>query len=109
VAAAQLPTGVKAVITLSAAVATNGLAAGPDVMQTLNAAKLFLAGDDDTLGADSAQAFYDSSVPPKDVELLTTADQGTDLLIGNQGEKTRNLILGYLGRYLPVTPASSTP
>ena len=46
---------------------------------------------------------------PKDVELLTTADQGTDLLTGNQGERTRDLILGWLTRYLPVTPASATP
>lgn len=108
VAAARQPEGLEAVITLSSVVATDGLAAGPDVMQIVSAAKLFLAGDDDTLGADSAQAFYDSSLSPKDVELLTTADQGTDLLVGNQGEKTRNLILGWLARYLPVEPASST-
>lgn len=109
VAAAQPASGLEAVITLSAAASADGLSAGPDVMQTVTAAKLFLAGDDDTLGADSAQAFYDSSLPPKDVELLTTTDQGTDLLTGNQGEKTRNLILGWLARYLPVTPASATP
>lgn len=109
VAAAQQPTGVEAVITLSAGLDTDGLAAGPDVMQTVAAAKLFLAGDDDTLGAESAQSFYDSSLPPKDVELLTTADHGTDLLIGNQGEKARDLILGWLTRYVPATPASSTP
>jgi pimeloyl-ACP methyl ester carboxylesterase len=109
VVAARQPPGLEAVITLSAAASTGGLAAGPDVVQTITAAKLFLAGDDDTLGADSAQAFYDSSVPPKDVQLLTTADQGTDLLTGNQGEQTGNLIVGWLTRYLPVTPSSSLP
>jgi len=54
-------------------------------------------------------AFYDSSVPPKDVELVTTADQGTDMLTGNQSERTRDLIIGWLTRYLPVTPVSTVP
>ena len=44
VVAAQQPPGLEAVITLSAAVSIDGLAAGPDVMQTVTAAKLFLAG-----------------------------------------------------------------
>ena len=109
VAAARQPPGLDAVITLSAGISVQGLVAGPDVLQSVTAAKLFVAGGDDTLGAQSAQAFYDSSVPPKDVELLTTADQGTDLLGGNQGERSRDLILGWLTRYLPVTPAGSAP
>ncbi len=104
VTAAQPGSGVSVVITLSAVTADSGLAASPDVMQTITAAKLFLAGSDDTLAAESAQSFYDSSLPPKEVQLLTTADHGTDLLTGSQGEMTRNLILGYLDRHLPVTP-----
>jgi dienelactone hydrolase len=109
VAASQPSSNVAVVITLSATADADGIAVGPEVFQTVTAAKLFLAGDADTLAADSAQAFYDASLPPKEVELLTSADHGTDLLIGSQGEKTRNLILGYLDRYLPVSPASSTP
>ena len=109
VVAARQPPGLEAVITLSADESMDGLVAGPDVMQTVSAAKLFVAGDDDTLGAQSAQAFYDSSVPPKDVELVTTADQGTDMLTGNQSERTRDLIIGWLTRYLPVTPVSTVP
>lgn len=109
VAASRQPPGLKAVVTLSSSASADGLVAGPEVLQLITAAKLFLAGDDDTLGADSAQAFYDSTVSPKDVELLTTADQGTDLLTGNQGERTRDLILGWLTRYLPVTPEGSAP
>ena len=79
------------------------------MLQTVTAAKLFLAGSEDTLAADSAQSFYDASLPPKELQLLTTADHGTDLLSGNQGEIARNLILGYLGRHLPVTPPGPTP
>jgi dienelactone hydrolase len=109
VAASQPSAKEAVVITLSATAVADGRAAGPEVLQTVQAAKLFLAGDGDPLAAESAQGFYDSSLPPKEVELLTTADHGTDLLIGNQGEKARNLVLGYLARYLPVTPASSTP
>lgn len=109
VMASQPASDIEAVITLSATAGSDGVAIGPEVLQTVTAAKQFLAGDADALAADSAQAFYDASLPPKEVDLLTAADHGTDLLLGSQGEKTRNLILGYLDRYLPVSPVTPTP
>jgi uncharacterized protein len=94
---------IDAVVTLSAPASIDGLAAGPDVLQAITAAKLFLAGNGDAVAAQSAQTFYDESAAPKRVEILTTSDHGTDMLEGNQAEIARNLIIGWLERYVPVT------
>jgi len=102
VAAAQVPTAVEAVITLSAPTSIDGLAAGPEVVQASGAAKLFMAGDGDTSAAEAASAFYEQSLQPKKLEILTTPDHGTDLLTGNQGEIARTAILSWLGQYLPL-------
>jgi pimeloyl-ACP methyl ester carboxylesterase len=94
---------IDAVVTMSAPDAIEGLTAGPEVLQTVNAAKLFLAGNVDANAAATAQAFYDETLQPKRVEILTTADHGTDILEGNQAEIARNLIVGWLGQHAPVT------
>jgi dienelactone hydrolase len=108
VAAAQVSTEVEGVITLSAPASIEGLTAGPEVVQASAAAKLFMAGDGDTTAADAASTFYEESLQPKKLEILTTSDHGTDLLTGNQGEIARTTILTWLGQYLPVTePASA--
>jgi len=107
VAAAEVPTEVDAVITLSAPVSIEGLTAGPETVQASGAANLFMAGDGDTTAADAATTFYDESLQPKKLEILTTSDHGTDLLTGNQGEIARTTILTWLGQYLPVTEPSS--
>jgi dienelactone hydrolase len=107
VAAAQVPTEIEAVITLSAPVSIEGLTAGPEVVQASGAAKLFMAGDGDTTAADAASTFYEESLQPKKLEILTTSDHGTDLLTGNQGEIARTTILTWLGQYLPVTEPTS--
>lgn len=93
---------IDAVVTLSAPGSIEGLSAGADVVQGVAAAKLFLAGNGDTVAAQAAQVFYEESAAPKRVEILTTSDHGTDLLEGNQAELARNLIIGWLTRYVPV-------
>ncbi len=107
VAAAQAPSGIEAVITLSAPVSIEGLTAGPDVLQASGAAKLFMAGDGDTTAAEAASTFYETSLQPKRLEILTTSDHGTDLLTGNQGEIARTTMLTWLGQYLPVNEPAS--
>ncbi len=107
VATSQQPEGVEAIVTLSAPSSIEGLTAGPEVLQTLSAAKLFIAGDFDTVAAQSATDFFNQSIQPKRLELLTTDDHGTDLLTGNQSEQTRTLILGWLERYLPTVTGAS--
>ena len=101
--ASQSGSAIDAVVTLSAPEAIDGLTAGPDVLQAVTAAKLFLAGNVDANAAATAQTFYDETVQPKRVEILTTDDHGTDLLEGNQAEIAGNLIIGWLGHYVPVT------
>jgi pimeloyl-ACP methyl ester carboxylesterase len=110
VSASREPEGVEGVATLSAPVSIEGLVAGPEVMAAVAAAKLFLAGDEDPTGAaDSAQALYDESLQPKQLEILTTSDHGTDVLSGSQGERARTMLLDWLARYLPLSAGSAAP
>ncbi|MGE5225511.1 MAG: alpha/beta hydrolase family protein [Planctomycetaceae bacterium] len=104
IVASQQGTGVGAVVTLSAPEVIEGIGAGPEVLQLVSAAKLFIAGLGDTTAARSAQAFYDGSQQPKRVEILTTDDHGTDLLTGSQGEKARQLLESWVQTYVPVVP-----
>lgn len=90
----------EAVITLSAPESISGLAAGPDVMAGVSAAKLFIAATGDPTAARAAEAFYNSSIQPKRYEIVTSNDHGTDLLEGNQGARVRELIYGWLAQYL---------
>ena len=101
--ASQSGSDIDAVVTLSAPDAIEGLTAGPDVLQTVSAAKLFLAGNVDGNAAATAQAFYAETLQPKRVESLPTADHGTDILEGNQAEIARNLITSWLGQHVSVT------
>lgn len=103
VVASQTGQAIDAVVTLSAPDSIEGLTAGPDVLQAVTAAKLFLAGDGDASAARTAQAFYDESIQPKRIEILTTNDHGTDILEGNQSEASKKLILDWLGQHVPVS------
>ena len=100
---------IEAVVTLSAPESIEGLVAGPDVVQQVTAAKLFLAGNADDASAQAATDFYDESLQPKRVEILTTADHGTDILNGNQGEISAKLIDDWLVRYLPGSTGTKPP
>jgi pimeloyl-ACP methyl ester carboxylesterase len=98
VAASTEVTGVGGVVTLSAPREFQGLAADDGVVQGVFAPKLFVAGIDDFAAADAAQAMYSVAGPPKRVEIITTADHGTDLLYGSQAEVVRRLVLDFLSR-----------
>jgi alpha-beta hydrolase superfamily lysophospholipase len=102
IVAAKEGSGITAVATLSAPSSISGLTAGPDVLANVTAAKLFVAGDGDGVAAETAQAFYDQSPEPKDVQIVTSDDHGTDLLEGNQAEIVRNLLLGFLQQHAPA-------
>ncbi len=99
VAAAQ-GTDVEAIITLSAPQSISGLAAGPDVMAGVSAAKLFIAATGDPTAAEAAEAFYNAGLQPKRYEIVTADDHGTGLLDGSQGARVRELIYGWLAQYL---------
>ena len=89
-----------AVVALSAPAQFEGLAVGPDQLAAIEEPKLFVAGTEDASAAATAQSFFDSSLQPKRLEILTTGDHGAEILRGNQGEQARNAILGWFDAYL---------
>ena len=99
--------GIASVITLSAPRTVGGLAAAPDVVARITAAKLFLAGVGDGAAADDAEAFYNDAGQPKRFEVLTSDDHGTDLLTGGAGGRVHDFIDGWLAAYLPVDGSAS--
>jgi esterase/lipase len=99
-AAAQPGVPVVAIVALSAPQSFEGLTADRTVLGNVTAAKLFVAGNADPTGAaTAAQAMYDESPPPKQVEIVTSSDHGTDLLTGNQSGRVQTLIIGYLEQH----------
>jgi len=100
VAAAQEGVEVSVVVTLSAPVGIDGLAADANLLTRITAAKLFIAGTGDRFGAaEAAQRLYAESPLPKRVQIVTSNDHGTDLLTGNQSGRVQTLILGYLDEH----------
>jgi esterase/lipase len=100
IAAAQPGMPVVAIVALSAPQSFEGLTADHTVLGNVTAAKLFLAGNSDPTGAAAAaQAMYEESPPPKQVEIFTSSDHGTDLLTGNQSGRVQTQIIGYLERH----------
>jgi len=93
--------GVAAVVTLSAPEVIEGLSAGPEVLRLVTAAKLFVAGTGDATAAEAAQTFFDESLQPKRLEIVTADDHGTDLLTGNQGSRVYQMIEGWLLTHIP--------
>ncbi len=96
VAASRMDQQPAAVITLSAPTSIEGLTADATVLQQVSGAKLFVAGEFDTVAADSAQAFSDGSPPPKRLQIYATGEHGTDLLTGNLGGQVEALMLTFI-------------
>jgi pimeloyl-ACP methyl ester carboxylesterase len=97
---------VETLVTLSAPQVIEGLSVGPAELQTVTAAKLFVAGNADGRAAADAEAFYLASLQPKRYEILTTDAHGTDLLTSGQGQRVIDLVDGWLAATLPVDPSS---
>ena len=97
-------TDLEAVVALSAPAQFEGLAVGADVLAAIEEPKLFIAGTEDAAAAATAQTFFDSSLQPKRLEILTTGDHGAEILRGNQGEIARNAIVGWFDVYLDDDP-----
>jgi hypothetical protein len=109
VVASQDP-AVPAVITLSAPQSIGAVVASDDVLRSVDAAKLFIAGLGDPTGAaQAAQSMYDEGPQPKRLEIVTADDHGTDLLTSSQGVHVSQLIDQWLELYLRGAAAGSTP
>jgi pimeloyl-ACP methyl ester carboxylesterase len=97
----QPPAGdVAAVITLSSPLAIEGLSVTPELLLTVQAAKLFIASLGDGEAATSAEQLYDLASSPKREEIIAVDGHGTDLLTSNQGEEVQRLILSTLDQYM---------
>ena len=102
---ADPPAGqVQAVITLSAPVSIDGLSAPPELLLSIQAAKLFIAALGDGVAAEAAQALYEQASSPKRVEVLPVDAHGTDLLTESRGEEVQRLIISTLDRYTAAPP-----
>jgi len=99
VAASKPDVDIAAVVTLSAPQSIEGLSASADVLQSVSAARLFVAGVGDFGAAKDAQTMYEQSPPPKRLEILTTDAHGTDILSSNQAGPSATLITSYLEQY----------
>jgi pimeloyl-ACP methyl ester carboxylesterase len=87
---------VDGVVTLSAPSTFMGLTAPPETLAGVTVPKLFVAADRDGTAAQTAQAFYAQSPPPKRVEVVSGTEHGTDLLEGRQSELVRRLVTSFL-------------
>jgi uncharacterized protein len=87
---------VNGVITLSAPTTFMGLSAPPEVLASIDEAKLFVAAEGDESAPESAQALYEQSSGGKRVEIVAGVEHGTELLEGGRAEVVRNLILQFL-------------
>ena len=106
IVASRMGKDIDAVITLSAPPSFQGLGVGPEDLAEVTAAKLFIAGNEDTAAAEAVNAFYGQTLQPKRPVILTTGDHGTDILTGNQAGLVSTEMINWLERYLPVGPGS---
>jgi pimeloyl-ACP methyl ester carboxylesterase len=102
VAASKEGQDIDALVTLSAPIGFEGLEASREVLALVTAAKLFLAGHEDTTAARAVDTLYAETLQPKRPVILTTDDHGTDILTGNQAGIASTEITKWLERYLPV-------
>ncbi|HET6791728.1 MAG TPA: alpha/beta fold hydrolase [Actinomycetota bacterium] len=102
VAASKEGQDIDALVTLSAPIGFEGLEASREILAQVTAAKLFLAGHEDTTAAEAVDTLYAETLQPKRPMILTTGDHGTDILSGNQAGIASTEIIKWLERYLPV-------
>jgi hypothetical protein len=82
----------------------DGLSAPPELLLSIQAAKLFIAALGDGVAAEAAQVLYEQASSPKRVEVLPVDAHGTDLLSATRGEEVQRLILSTLDRYTAAPP-----
>ena len=105
-AAGADPRGIAAVVALSAPQAIEGLAIGPEVLQRVTGAKLYIAGLGDPAGAvAAADAMAAMSPQPAREEIVTDDAHGTDLLSSAQGERVQELIEQWFAEWLAAPPS----
>ena len=93
--------GIPALVMLSAPQVLSGLAVGPDQLQTVTGAKLYIAGLGDPAGAaKSADAMAALGPQPVNEEIVAVDEHGTDLLSSSHGEQLQAMIEQWFVHYL---------
>jgi dienelactone hydrolase len=99
--ASQDAEGIPAVVLLSAPQVLYGMEVGPEVLQRVTGAKLYIAGLGDPAGA-AAAADAMAALGPQPVreEIVTADEHGTALLNSPSGEHIQELMEQWFGQYL---------
>jgi len=106
--ASQDAEGIPALVLLSAPQVLYGMAAGPEVLQRISGAKLYIAGLGDPAGAAAAADAMAALGPqPVDEEIVTADEHGTALLNSSSGEHVQELMEQWFARYLAPRPTPS--
>lgn len=90
------------VVTISAPLEINGLAAEEEV-KLVSGAKLFLAAEGDKSAQHSAGTFYNAAKPPKLFESFTGSEHGTDLLYGQHAVNIQKRIMEFIDGFAGST------
>ena len=90
------------VVTISAPLEINGLAAEEDV-KLVSGAKLFLAAEDDKSAQYAAGTFYNAAKPPKLFESFSGSEHGTDLLYGQHAVNIQQRIIEFIDGFAGST------
>ena len=102
--------GIPALVMLSAPQVLSGLSVGPDQLQTVTGAKLYIAGLGDPAGAaQSADALAALGPQPVNEEIVAVDEHGTDLLSSSHGEQLQTMIEQWFVHYLAAPGGSSAP
>jgi pimeloyl-ACP methyl ester carboxylesterase len=72
-----------------------------DLVASIRAPKLLMAGRADHGFADAARTFYDASVQPKQLRLFPGAAHGVQLVGSDTGTTVKNLIFQFLASHAP--------
>ncbi len=83
------------VISLSAPTSIRGLDVSNDVAR-ITEAKLYIAAQNDVRHRDAAQAMFDVSREPKQIQAVPGGSHGTDMLKGASADRVRGLIFEFL-------------
>ena len=90
------------VVTISAPLEINGLAAEEDV-KLVSGAKLFFAAEDDKSAQYSAGIFFNAAKPPKLFESFSGSEHGTDLLFGQHAVNIQQRIIEFIDSFAGST------
>lgn len=105
IAASKLGADVQGVVSLSAPFGLVGLLdreVEHDLVASIAAPKLFMAGRADHGFADAAGEFFAAAVQPKELRLFPGAAHGVQLVSGDIGTTVKNLIFQFLASHAPA-------